>query len=189
MNKTGWPDWYAVLDNELERLRKEHDEVFLVGQSMGGCLVLRLAEQHGTDISGLVLINPSVQTDDKRLVLLPVLSRLLPSFPGVANDIKKPGVDEHGYTRTPLKAAHSMLRASRSIVPDLPRITAPLLIFHSADDHVVDESSIPHITAKVSSRDVIERTLTESFHVATLDNDAPQIFQESAEFIARVTDT
>ena len=33
------------------------------------------------------------------------------SFPGIANDIKKPGVEEHGYTRTPLKAAHSMMRA------------------------------------------------------------------------------
>ena len=49
MNKTSWPDWYAVLDNEFERLRKEHDQVFLVGLSMGGCLVLRLAEQHGAD--------------------------------------------------------------------------------------------------------------------------------------------
>jgi carboxylesterase len=64
MNKTAWPDWYAVLDNELERLRKEHDQVFLVGLSMGGCLVLRLAEEHGGDVSGLVLINPSVRTDD-----------------------------------------------------------------------------------------------------------------------------
>jgi carboxylesterase len=39
----------------------------------------------------------------------------------------------------------------------------------------------------VSSRDITERVLTNSFHVATLDNDAPQIFEESAEFIRRVT--
>ena len=35
--------------------------MFLVGLSMGGCLVLRLAEEHGADISGLVLVNPSVR--------------------------------------------------------------------------------------------------------------------------------
>ena len=29
--------------------------------------------------------------------------------PAIANDIKKPGVEEHGYTRTPLRAAHSMM--------------------------------------------------------------------------------
>ena len=94
-------------------------------------------------------------------------------MPGIANDIKKPGMEEHGYKKTPLKAAHSMFRATKAIVPDLPRITAPLLVFHSADDHVVDYSTIPHITSKVSSRDITERTLTDSYHVATLDNDAP----------------
>ena len=47
LRATTWQDWYAVLDNELERLRKEHDQVFVIGLSMGGCLTLRLAEEHG----------------------------------------------------------------------------------------------------------------------------------------------
>ena len=48
-------------------------------------------------------------------------------------------------------------------------------------------SSQPLITSRVSSREITERRLEESFHVATLDNDAPQIFEESADFVARVT--
>jgi carboxylesterase len=72
-------------------------------------------------------------------------------------------------------------------VPDLPRVTAPLLYFRSTVDHLVDDSSGPVITGKVSSREITERPLGNSFHVATLDNDAPQIFEESAAFIARVT--
>jgi carboxylesterase len=55
------------------------------------------------------------------------------------------------------------------------------------EDHVVDSSSAPIITSRVSSRDVKERLLEESYHVATLDNDAEVIFEESAAFIARVT--
>ena len=39
----------------------------------------------------------------------------------------------------------------------------------------------------LASAPVEERTLTNSYHVATLDNDAERIFDESAEFIARVT--
>ncbi len=54
-------------------------------------------------------------------------------------------------------------------------------------DHVVDELSQPLITSTVSSRDITERTLEDSYHVATIDNDAPQIFEESAAFVARVT--
>jgi len=39
----------------------------------------------------------------------------------------------------------------------------------------------------VSSRDLEERILEDSHHVATLDNDAERIFTESAEFIRRVS--
>ena len=80
-----------------------------------------------------------------------------------------------------------MFRAGRVLARDLPRITAPLLVFHSEEDHVVDDATVPLITARVSSPDLTERTLRDSYHVATLDNDAPQIFEESAAFIAKAT--
>ncbi|GAA0938478.1 alpha/beta fold hydrolase [Kribbella koreensis] len=187
MNNTRWQDWYAVLDNELERLRKEHDRVFVAGLSMGGCLVLRLAEQHGEDISGVILVNPSVQTDDKRLVLLPVLQRLVPSFPGISNDIKKPGVDEGAYSRMPLRALHSLSQLWTITRADLAKVTQPVLLFRSTVDHVVEPSSGRSILASISSRDVTETLLEDSYHVATLDNDAPRIFADSTSFIHRVT--
>ena len=52
---------------------------------------------------------------------------------------------------------------------------------------MVDEKSQPLITGKVSSRDVTVVPLDDSFHVATIDNDAERIFEGSAEFIERVT--
>ena len=66
-------------------------------------------------------------------------------------------------------------------------MTAPLLIWRSVEDHVVDPSSARIIAASVSSRDFEERLLTDSYHVATQDNDAERIFAESAEFVERVT--
>ncbi|TDD58469.1 alpha/beta fold hydrolase [Kribbella antibiotica] len=187
MNRTGWPDWYAVLANELARLRQEHDQVVVVGLSMGGALVLRLAEEHGADISGVVLINPSVSTEDKRLGLLPVLSKVIPSFPGISNDIKKPGVDEGAYTRMPLKSALSLSKLWKVVQTDLPKVTQPVLLFRSTVDHVVEASSARRVLTSISSRDVTETLLEDSYHVATLDNDAPRIFDDTAAFIARVT--
>jgi carboxylesterase len=187
MNNTRWQDWYAVLDNELERLRKEHDQVFVAGLSMGGCLVLRLAEQHGADIAGVILVNPSVRTDDKRLVLLPVLQRLAASFPGISNDIKKPGVDEGAYSRLPLRALHSLSQLWTLTRADLAKVTQPVLLFRSTVDHVVEPSSGRAILAAISSRDVTETLLEDSYHVATLDNDAPRIFADTTTFIARIT--
>lgn len=81
-----------------------------------------------------------------------MLKHLVPSFPAIAGDIKKPGVTEHGYERTPLKAIHSFMQAWPGLIVDLPDIE-----------------------------------LTDSYHVAPLDNDAPLIFETSAQFVARVT--
>ena len=60
----------------------------------------------------------------------------------------------------------------------------PLLI---AEDHVVDPLSSRLIAQRVSSRDINERILDDSYHVATLDNDADLIFKESLAFIERLT--
>ncbi len=187
LNRTRWPDWYGEVERAFEKLRANNDQVVVGGLSMGGALVLRLAADRGRDVAGVVVVNPAVSTERKDVLALPVIKHLVPSFPGIANDIKKPGVEEHGYTRTPLRAAHSMMQAWKPLREDLPKITQPLLMFRSSEDHVVDASSPALIRATVSSRDLTERILENSYHVATLDNDAPTIFEESAEFVRRVT--
>lgn len=187
LNTMTWSDWYGELERAFEALVAEHDAVVVAGLSMGGSLSLRLAADHAERVSGVVLVNPALSTRRLDVKLLPVLKHLVPSFPGIANDIKLPGADEHGYTRTPLKAVHSMMRAWPVLVADLPRVTAPILYFRSTVDHVVDDSTQPLITGKVSSRDVEVVPLPESYHVATLDHDAPTIFDRSAAFVARTT--
>lgn len=186
LNGTRWQDWYAVLDNELERLRKEHRHVFVAGLSMGGCLALRLAEQHGADLDGVIVVNPSVSSDDKRLVALPLLKRLVASIPGIADDIKVPGVTENAYDRTPLKALAELGLLWRLTRADLAKITQPVLLFRSVTDHVVEPSSARRVLEAISSRDVTETLLEDSYHVAILDNDAPRIFADSAAFITRI---
>ncbi|TQK70631.1 carboxylesterase [Nocardioides sp. SLBN-35] len=187
LNTLRWTDWYAELTRTFDALRAEHDAVVVGGLSMGGALVLRLAADRPDEVAGVMVVNPAVATRRLDVKLLPVLKHLVPSFPAIANDIKKPGVDERGYDRTPLKAIHSLIRAWPSLRTDLPRITAPLVYFRSADDHVVDDASEPLVLDGISSTDVTRIALPESFHVATLDNDAPTIFEESAAFVARVT--
>ncbi|MGB0101060.1 MAG: alpha/beta fold hydrolase [Nocardioides sp.] len=187
LNTLTWVDWYAELTRAFDRLRADNDAVVVAGLSMGGALVLRLAADRPDEVAGVVVVNPAVATKRFDVKLLPVLKHVVKSFPGIANDIKKPGVEEHGYTRTPLKAVHSMMQQWPGLVADLPRITAPVLYFRSTEDHVVDEASEPLITGGVSSTDLSVVRLENSYHVATIDNDAELIFSESAAFVARVT--
>ncbi len=184
MNTTTWRDWYGELDTALTDLRSRCDWVAVCGLSMGGALALRLAEQRPDDVGALVLVNPAIALKRLDLKLVPLLSKVMPSMPGIGNDIKKPGQDEIGYDRTPLKALASQLQLWRDVRANLPRVTAPLLMFRSREDHVVDATTSALVMNGVSSpeRELVE--LTNSFHVATLDHDADVIMERSAQFIA-----
>jgi carboxylesterase len=187
LNRVAWTDWYAEAEAAFKRLRESCDAVVVAGLSMGGCVALRLAEERGDQVAGIVLVNPFVSSTRKELVALPVLKHVVPSLRGVVNDIRKPGQDEHGYPRLPLKGLAAVTAMWKVVVPDLPRVTQPLLYFRSGSDHVIDPSSSPTVLRGVGSVDVEERVLDDSYHVATLDHDAERIFAESAEFVARVT--
>ncbi|MBO0845436.1 MAG: alpha/beta fold hydrolase [Nocardioides sp.] len=187
LNRVSWTEWYAEAEAAFDRLHQSCDAVVVGGLSMGGSVALRLAEEHGDQVAGVVLVNPFVSSTRKELVALPVLKHVVPSLRGVVNDIKKPGQDEHGYQRLPLKGLAAVTEMWKVVVPELGRVTQPLLYFRSTDDHVIDPSSSPTVLTGVGSADVDERLLDNSYHVATLDHDAERIFEESAEFIARVT--
>lgn len=189
MNRSTWQDWYGEIERAFSQLRAENDAVVVCGLSMGGALVLRLAADHPSEVAGVVVVNPAVASSRRDVKLLPVLKHLIPAMPGIGSDIKKEGVVEAAYRHTPLKAAHSMFRAWPALVADLGRITAPLLYLRSTVDHVVDELSEPLILGGVSSEDVTLVRLENSYHVATVDNDAERIVEESAAFIRRVTGT
>lgn len=187
MQRTGWQDWYAEVDRELRALSDRCSRVFVGGLSMGGALALRLAAQHGAEISGIVLVNPSVKGDSVQLKAVPVLRHLVPSVPGITSDIALEGVSEGGYDRTPLHAVYSLSRFWRVVQAGLPQVTQPLLLLHSRVDHVVHPSNSAVVLGKVSSTDVTERVLERSYHVATLDHDAERIFAESYDFIERLS--
>ena len=187
MNHTTWQQWYAEVESAFDRLRADNDRVVVGGLSMGATLALLLAAERGEQVAGVVSVNVSIDNRDPRRHVLPVLMRLMRSFPGIVDDIKKPGQSELGYPRLPLRAGHSLLGLYRELGPRLPEVTAPLLVFCSTEDHVADPGSHAKLLSSVSSRDVTERMLPNSYHVATLDNDAPTIFEESGEFVARVT--
>ena len=187
LNTKRWPDWYGEIQLAFDKLRADCDQVVVGGLSMGGALTLQLAADRGRDVAGVMVVNPAVNIDRLDVKLLPVLKHFVPSMSGIASDIKKPGVEERGYTRTPLKAAHSMLQGYQGVRAALPNVTQPLLLITSMVDHVVDPSSAKIIRSTVSSRDITELQLSNSYHVATLDNDAPAVFDASLEFVGRVT--
>lgn len=186
MQLTGWQDWYAEVDRALRELLERCRQVFVAGLSMGGTLALRLAAKHGPSVAGVVVVNPGISTHGAAARLLPVVRHFVPTVKGLAGDIAKEGVTELGYDRVPLHAADSLRNFFGLVDGALPQVTQPLLLLRSPQDHVVPPEDSARILSRVSSRDVREVLLEQSYHVATLDHDAERIFEESLAFIGRL---
>jgi esterase/lipase len=176
-------DWYGELSAALDDLRARCTAVVVAGLSMGGTLALRLAERRPDDVDALVLVNPSLLTERRDAKLLPLLAKLTPAWAPIASDIKKPGSTELAYPRLPTRAAVALRRLWAAVRADLGTVRAPLLVFRSVTDHVVEPASTRLLLAEVGSTNTTEVLLHESWHVATLDNDAPMIFERSVEWI------
>lgn len=185
---TGWPDWYGEVARAHDELLARCSTVAVMGLSMGGTLALRLAEQRGDSVAALVLVNPFLHHADPRVRLMPVLRFVVPSLAGVANDIHAPGRDEIAYDRVPTAALASCLQLIADVVPALPEVRQPTLVFRSVSDHVVDPTSLRLIVEGVRSTDLRVRHLADSYHVATLDYDGPAIVAESLEFVRAHTE-
>jgi carboxylesterase len=182
-NACRWEQWYAALEAAVDSVRARCAHTFVAGLSMGGTLALRLAEQRGGDIAGVVVVNPSLFTTRKDAKLLPLLRRIVPSLPPVGNDIKKAGVTEPAYDRTPVRAAYELSKLWAVTNADLSRISQPMLVMTSRDDHVVEPANSDRVMASISSTDKQQIWLEDSYHVATLDNDLPVIVDETLTFI------
>jgi carboxylesterase len=181
--RTGWQDWYAEVDAAFGVLASRCEQTFVFGLSMGGCLALRLAEVHGSAVRGLVLVNPSLAADTKLLLFAPVLKYLPFTVPGIASDIKKPGASEVGYDRVPLRAAATLPKLWGITTQHLADVTQPVLVYRSTVDHVVGPASMDVLLAGLPKDHVTVRECPDSYHVATLDNDAEAIFEGSVKFV------
>lgn len=182
--RTPWQKWYAAYDRAYDELAGRTGTVVAGGLSMGGALALRLAAHR--PVAGVAVVNPGLSIADPRARYSHLLRWVLPSVPAIGNSIKLPGQDEGAYGRTPVGGVHQLSLLFRDTVASLPQVTAPTLVFRSTVDPIVPESSMDLLRSRLGSADLEVVPLENSYHVATMDHDAPLIFEKSHLFIQRV---
>jgi carboxylesterase len=183
LNRTNWEEWPAKVEEELSQLRRESKKIFIFGLSMGGGTTLNIAERH--EVDGIVLVNPMIHIPGILIKFAPLISAIQPGRASVGDDIKKPGVTEWGYDVLPTKGVIQLNKMLKRTRAELAKATAPLLLFHSKDDHVLPVSNTEIIMNEIGSTEKERFELFNSYHVANLDFDAEIIFEKSLEFIKR----
>ena len=174
LNAVSWEEWPARVVQDLQALRTTCSKVFVFGLSMGGGTTLNVAENNLVD--GIVLVNPMIHIPGIQIKFAPVLAILKKGMPSVGNDIKKPDVTEWGYDVLPTRGVLQLNKLLKSTKANLAKVTAPTLLFHSVEDHVLPISNSDIIMSGISSSNKQRIEMTNIYHVATLDYDADLIF-------------
>lgn len=185
---TGYLDWIASAEAALDRLAERGRPVFVTGLSMGGMLTLHFAGKHADRIAGAIPIN-AVAGEQNGILAEAILNAGAPErIPGIGSDIKAPGVTELAYPEVPVACLREVYLAQAAIGDTLHKIRCPIMIVQSREDHVVMPANSHRIARGVSSSDVRQLWLDNSYHVATLDNDKELIVRRTGRFINEILD-
>ena len=181
--RTSWQDWYGCVREAALELSGELGPIAVGGLSMGGNLALALAEDEelAGAICAVVAVNPGM-TLPRIAAAADLIAPVVRTLPGIGSDIARADVSEEAYERLPLRAVGQLRRLFRRTREGLGAVEAPLLLATSRVDHTVPPSDSDLVASRV--RGPVERlSLTRSHHLATLDHDAPMLFETSARFL------
>lgn len=178
-------DWIDEAERALRGLQERCNDVFVAGLSMGGCVALDIASRLGSELAGLILVNPFIYTNDPRAKLAPLISKVPLLLKGVYDDVADPSRHELGYPKVSTKSSYSVIQMGQRVRENLPKITLPTIIFTSRQDHVVHPGNSSLVYETISSKEKEIVWLERSYHVATIDYDREIIFEQSAKFIAQ----
>lgn len=187
MMTTSWNDWFGAALDATDAIAARCDRVVVAGLSMGGLLTLAVGMER--DIAALVCVNPvaRMRSPEETAMVEELIADGMTILPGIGSDIADPDVVEIAYEGTPLQPLWSMFHEGvKPRCEHWGRNTAPLLLFTSSQDHVVDPADSVHL-ATTHGGPVEHVWLERSYHVATQDYDRDLICERTLAFIAAVS--
>jgi carboxylesterase len=187
LNATSWRDWFNTAEQAYLELRKNHQHIFILGESLGGLLALHLAVKY-QDISGLMLLAPAL--------IIPKLwiSKLVFPFkeyifkPYVLKKNSEDKMPWQGYNVVPLKAGASFFDFQQMVKRELNQVTVPAIIFQGKKDATIDPASSFIVHDKISSSSKELVWLPNSGHVILLDQQYLDAERLCLEFIQQNLD-
>jgi carboxylesterase len=182
LEQATYTDWLDDLESAYLQLKETCDEIFVVGQSMGGALCLQLAAKF-PEIKGVATINAALHVPAYEQYRNSRGPRFIPE---AAPDIKDRSATEITYHEVPLTAIHELQKLLDLTIAQLGNVQIPVLTIVSAEDHVVPPSDSAQIIETVASEIKSQIVLKNSYHVATLDHDKEKIALSCHSFVKKI---
>lgn len=187
--RTSAGQWRRDVQQALDDLiSQDFERIAVAGLSMGGTLALDAAAHRAVDAT--FVVNPGLSfkmLDQLGVWMSPLLQPLVSTVGPLAGDVNKPGAVEEAYDRTPVAAVQQLAQLFWTTRRRLADIASPVTLYWSPRDHIVPRSSAAMLRKRVNPDLLTLVPLGRSFHVATLDYDAPTIHRHSITTLSNLS--
>lgn len=193
--------WSAAVHDEVARLRAGHDEVWIVGHSMGGTLSTLEALDHPEEVDGLILLAPLFEVSSRRSPVLPArtwfaLTERISVFTDITEmafpvdahdpDVRANVVRDDFVPRSIYRELFSLTDQVRNREKEL---RLPVFLAYAEDDLVADPEAARRYVGAATNAARNEITVqTNAGHVVTWDYGWERTVEEICTFINHRTD-
>ncbi|PLX81195.1 MAG: hypothetical protein C0616_05320 [Desulfuromonas sp.] len=178
-------EWRDAVAAGVQGLRAEFSQVFGIGMSTGGLLLLdSLSRQN---LAGLVLLSPFLRLRHRLAPLTGLLRHLIRFQERTLSD----EAARHYYRHRPLHAVHQLNRLCQSLTSRLGQVTTPVLALRSKDDPTVSSESGLELFERLGSPDKELHTYDlHNIHVLSTEENPclEDTLQRIVHFLLRLTD-
>jgi alpha-beta hydrolase superfamily lysophospholipase len=194
-----WAEFREDLRRFVETVRSEEGELplFLVGNSLGGLIVLDYALHHPEGLRGVIAVSPPLgrlAVPAPLLALGRILSRVWPRFS------LRTGMDLSGLARDPVvretvladplfhrvgtaRLSTEVVAAIARVQAAAPRFAVPLLVLHGTEDRMVPPEGSRAFVPRVGHPDHELREYAGAYHVLFADIDREQVLSDLERWI------
>ncbi|MCX6054459.1 MAG: alpha/beta fold hydrolase [Chloroflexi bacterium] len=183
LNMITYEEWVQTAKEAFIVLKSKFENVFVVGESMGGLIALWLSYVFPDQIKGIILCSPALRIPGlwKSTILWPFVNQIYKNN----IDLSSPW---QGFNVIPLRAASQLYQFQKIINKILPKIKTPMLVFQGKLDTTVDQNGSVNIIRNVSSKKRELVWLEESSHCILLDKQLSLVEKSSLEFINNLSE-
>ncbi|MEZ4226276.1 MAG: alpha/beta fold hydrolase [Polyangiaceae bacterium] len=178
---TRYRDWLDSARDALTALLADHDQVILVGLSMGSLLATELALAQPERVTGLgLLANAFWLAEPLPSRVLALYRRVaLPDFlvPKAAPDIREPAARRSHLTlgAQPVRAASEVYANGQRLRARLGELRCPVYLAHGALDRVCPAANLERVATRLGGPSLRTRLQPRAGHIVTRDYGAEDV--------------
>jgi carboxylesterase len=188
--------WLAAVREEVAALHGTHDEVWIVGHSLGGAVAIDYLLGDAEAVDGIVLLAPLIEVSSERSPVLSAetwyrIGKKMMLFTEIVEnpfEVEAHAEDARGYDMFsrffPRRVYDEIFTVTASIEGREPELDVPILMVLSRNDDIIDSEAAHGYYEGASSKVKRLVWLEDALHLVPIDTGWDDVANEIAAFTA-----